>query len=886
MTTSPSTNSSNAPDSEWLDLRAKLIMSVSSPTGVFGQQVSFLIVTSLLDTPTEELFSLFSEQDLAVLQRAFLICTRPAAPLQTLHQLCQTVTDHILTAQFLDQSIHQIALQSAIDHFLVTLKRSIHEPPPDMQFRVLKMLSVVLMDAGNQIQNNLEVGVRGVDDLEAYEKMMVSVLKGLQLLLSENKALFGTTDVVKRISDRVQALVFPVAAAAGVERPGRMSPQRGGRGRSSSEVSWRSNASRRSAESESEGEGVGVGGGFGERFSAEKVKLNALYCLSNLAKAHPKLLYQKWDLFLSPTHPPTLFSLLHPTTTSTPKIRIAASHLLQTLLESSHAYLSVAQFSTSKKESNFTSLSAKLAEMVVYLHRELVGVVRGEMDVGVLAVEYGTLAVLVANSPYERLLVGAGCDLRGEVVNGVVLDAEGCESDRDLSLEKPRLVLLTHLLDAGLCVPADSTLKSHIQSLLLNSLFPLPSPPPADTPALTALDTYRALIRNQFSSVKGDWWDVIEPRVVEPMFLDLEVKGTTPAGVLVRVAVMKLVEEFASAVAKHVFTDPVVPGQEEERREWTTWWHHILTRYIRPCLGSRVYALRALGLEVLARVPGEVVAVLEEGVREELCRDGVLKGCADVEESVRSAACLTAGLYVTLDWFVKDGDFILQVARLMPTLTRDKALLVRVRASWAVANLGDTLLLTLFPMNNGARLAVMVAGEEGVYRELVQSAVFSANDNEKCRSNGVRAIGNFLRVAPGSCFSPGLVNEMEAIHKNIKSGAFKVRWNACYSAYNLFLSPHLPPTSPHLPPLLNTLTAALTTSKNFKVRINAAIALSGPPRAELYAGKLDVVLEACMRARGDVDDLRGIGFGEVRYQEGLVEQLGRTVGHLEGLKGV
>jgi hypothetical protein len=76
-------------------------------------------------------------------------------------------------------------------------------------------------------------------------------------------------------------------------------------------------------------------------------------------------------------------------------------------------------------------------------------------------------------------------------------------------------------------------------------------------------------------------------------------------------------------------------------------------------------------------------------------------------------------------------------------------------------------------------------------------------------------------------------------------------------------------------PLFIALTNAITTSKNFKVRINAATALSVPSRVAQYGGRTDVenMLTVIRNARQKVDDLTGSAFGEFRYREQFLSQV-------------
>jgi hypothetical protein len=72
-----------------------------------------------------------------------------------------------------------------------------------------------------------------------------------------------------------------------------------------------------------------------------------------------------------------------------------------------------------------------------------------------------------------------------------------------------------------------------------------------------------------------------------------------------------------------------------------------------------------------------------------------------------------------------------------------------------------------------------------------------------------------------------LVKEIvHVILKNADTGAVKTRWNACHALAHLIKIPHFPlGMTSYTPSIITSLTNAIRTCKNFKVRIAAASAL-------------------------------------------------------------
>ncbi|KAJ3221431.1 HEAT repeat-containing protein 6, partial [Chytriomyces hyalinus] len=341
---------------------------------------------------------------------------------------------------------------------------------------------------------------------EIHEKMMTSALRGIQILLTENKTIFTLphAHLVSRLYYFIFSYYNQQRVAFAKEAPlprsnharkwtnnnsvnvlnqdsRQFKPKR-----SSSASSWRSKVGRSSDAEASDSDERRE-----ERVSLEKLRLYALNTLQTLSKAFPKLMYSKWTLFM-PTlvisamdntreHTSENFSAQQSlfdvmlSDARTPRVRIAAILILQSFLEGSLQYLAVAE--GGKKETpsqTFTSLSQKLTDTVTDMHTVLLAIIAGksvemkievERDDSVLAAALRCLAVLIQNSPYTRL---THHDLRADCFQACIEVAEDCDSVRLAQLET-----LAHLFDAGFIVP-----DGQAKNLLLNIMRPHWKPAP------------------------------------------------------------------------------------------------------------------------------------------------------------------------------------------------------------------------------------------------------------------------------------------------------------------------------------------------------------------------------------------------------------------------
>jgi len=151
---------------------------------------------------------------------------------------------------------------------------------------------------------------------------------------------------------------------------------------------------------------------------------------------------------------------------------------------------------------------------------------------------------------------------------------------------------------------------------------------------------------------------------------------------------------------------------------------------------------------------------------------------------------------------------------------------------------------------------------------LAKTLLSLCKDNDKVRCNVVRALGNFIRFANEETFSGDFSGEaalegrsaspsppsssstssqpttassssapssthsfflqqlIEAPMQLTREGSAKVRWNACYALANLFHNQRFVAVfQPSISRVIESLLSVLTTSSNFKVRINAVTAL-------------------------------------------------------------
>jgi hypothetical protein len=318
------------------------------------------------------------------------------------------------------------------------------------------------------------------------------------------------------------------------------------------------------------------------------------------------------------------------------------------------------------------------------------------------------------------------------------------------------------------------------------------------------------------------------------------------------------------------------------------------------------------------------------------CLSVLLGASSDAGVAVRAAALRALGVFVLFPDLRSDTAFVLDVTHALIQAMKDDQLSVRMRAAWSIANVCDTLVSTAtmsidsafgaatktppidgltFADDDEAGNEQMTTFRDGdehdslladlpqqTLVQLARTALAASTDHERVRPNAVRALGHFARFAPLDVLflvesggaEPLIAVVISALVARLGSGSAKVRWNASYALgsalrnvalrRHLLATPALADAPWFAPRLFGALIAACTTSANFKVRINSALAISAGPHRVLYGSALFGSTLAALstllfRRSGEEPSDAGTAVHARRWHE----QLERTLLHLLAL---
>lgn len=615
------------------------------------------------------------------------------------------------------------------------------------------------------------------------------------------------------------------------------------------------------------------------------VQREALANIGLIAKrCSKKEVVSYWFLFLScPSFSPLSSSLAGLLENPNKRVRYQALATLTDFSLHSAQFLALAQHST--KASSYTALSTALAASLLALHDCLLHRLTQPLGPTELVAVLKLLAALTENCCYARLEPGL-LERVLEACLGVARE------ERNPVIQVASLSVL-----ASLCLHCSSSpaLLSSSQSVFafmtVRAKADTSSVAPDNNVRYMALQALAGLIAVDLQIFLRNAPEV--KRLIDSSLLD-----TDPSIVL---HAFRFVRSFAKGLTALVEVELRNAGTELSRNKnmAVSFWIDFLKPSNFDLLDRYPNAnIKSAFCDCLAELGGLLFSELPEAKRL-TCITYVLGQCSHQQEDVspekliqdRAAlsSCLrTLGIFIMFPAHLTDTGFHQDVAEaVLPHLEEQESSrrqqepsskAVRVSASWALANLTDTL--------GQAELERAATGEHEEFplslaRAILRTSIASAQATSSAvntKSNAVRSVGNMLhyltaeRLGSEREFDGLMAEGTRCLMANIRTGKImKIRWNACYAASNILRKQGLDKDYGWKRELVDCLLETAVNHPNFKVRINACVALgSVSSRGSLGEQYLVVVaglLESLETSQGEQV------LGEWQHQENLVNQL-------------
>ncbi|XP_022108453.1 HEAT repeat-containing protein 6-like [Acanthaster planci] len=355
---------------------------------------------------------------------------------------------------------------------------------------------------------------------------------------------------------------------------------------------------------------------------------------------------------------------------------------------------------------------------------------------------------------------------------------------------------------------------------------------------------------------------------------------------------LKVLEELGKAMLSQLSPELESPTSQLavplSPEEVVLLWDRLLIGPLPAILqNSANSVLQSSACYCLSTIGSQCFELLKMG-KQVLCITLLLGLTNEEDYRVKAAAVRALGAYVLYPCLREDVMFVADTANAILTCLEDPSVNVRIRAAWSIGNLSDALIA-----NKDAGDSTFLEGfSDMLLQKLFTAAITGASDHDKVKSNAVRALGMLVRFARPQALAKSSIqtvvtDAIKALLKNITTAAairVKVRWNACYAMSNVFKNTHLElGTAPWSTEVFTALTDVVRDCKNFKVRINAALALSIPTCRRCYGNtdRFCLVWSSIVHALEVIDQVADVS--ELKYKDTLRDQLCQTLTHLGGL---
>ncbi|XP_054824289.1 uncharacterized protein LOC129322185 isoform X2 [Prosopis cineraria] len=686
-----------------------------------------------------------------------------------------------------------------------------------------------------------------------------------------------------------------------------------------------------------------------------RVRVASIICIQDLCQAEFKSFSTQWSILFPTTdvlQPRKSDATLMTCLLFDPyfKVRMASASTLAAMLDGlSSTFLQVAEYKESSKFGSYTALSNSLGQILLQLHRGILYLLQHEANGRLLALLFKILRLVISSTPYSRmppyLLPNVVTSLRRRIEEGFRFQSDptglmgsalGCLS-LALSTSPSSAHVRKMLFEEVSSVSSEAENKSGVLFMLFEYSVQWSSP----TICLEALQALRAACHNYPNIVFECWKDISStvyailggafPEVPSRSSSNYVGCSTVFIGEKVITVSIKVLDECLRAVSGFQGTEDLsdeklddipfasdcirmkkvssAPSYEPDSRDegivffkacesGIQLWHEAIEKYIPLTLGHSSAMVRAASVTCFAGMTSAVFISSTKDKQDFIMSSLINAALHDDAPSVRSAACRAIGIISCFPQVCQSAEILDKFINAVETNTRDPLVSVRITASWALANICDSIRHCVSYLPFGC---TGTHANPELIISLSECALHLTKDGDKDMSvdhmdRGTKAFtsGDEPKVFQGynsySCqlYSSEDTHRLEkmvqAIISCITTGNVKVQWNACHALGNLFLNETLRLRDMDWAPFVfGILLQLLRDSSNFKIRIQAAAALAVPVTVLDYGISFPDIVQGV----GHVIENLGVDSNSAptnfKYKIALQKQLTLTMLHVLSL---
>ena len=612
-----------------------------------------------------------------------------------------------------------------------------------------------------------------------------------------------------------------------------------------------------------------------------QMAIGSLYAI--IKKTNKVLMLGYWNSFISSASSAKEISLLSCIINDpAPKARVSALMVLSALLEGSKVYLFLG---IQKGDSSaFVSFSSMLTSYVHNIHNTLLKALSKERSKLVQVHILKALSTLSANTPYVKIREGFITNIFAKLRPIMV-------SSHDIDSKIGVLNVYTSLLgnDPAMLSEVQSCITSHNKSASQSS--DLLAEPGASTNQQKSwlIEDCFALLSNSsdlplalhvsvlqlLTTAAKVYFSVSEPYFSE--LISLMCASIADGSATVRLHAAKLTEEFGASLSR---------SQQKDKHmieKGMAFWEAILSGPLQNVVENvEDSAGKSYMCNCLATIGPEIFEKLPH--RSQLyCQTLLLGLTSDEAYLVRSSAIRALAIFIMYPVLRKDIAFLEDVARCILNLMKDPVKAVQHNAAWSFGNFTDAIVINV--ENEPESFSSSVLRKSFLF-DMVQCAIESFHGKVRIRFNMMRVLGNILRFCNETHCNDDRFRSLVLQAKTIMVSAIlhdplmKVRWNACLACGNMLRNVHLPLGQPEWTnDVYQALVAAVSSSKNYKVSIKAAIALGCPLNRDAFGDKFLTIYLCVLRSLRN-SETNEVDIGEFKFKDKLQEQLLCSLLHL------
>ncbi|KAF7150789.1 hypothetical protein RHSIM_Rhsim02G0255700 [Rhododendron simsii] len=321
-------------------------------------------------------------------------------------------------------------------------------------------------------------------------------------------------------------------------------------------------------------------------------------------------------------------------------------------------------------------------------------------------------------------------------------------------------------------------------------------------------------------------------------------------------------------------------------------WSEAIEKHVPLVLLHSSAMVRAASVTCFAGLTSSVFSALPKEKQDFVLNSSINAALKDEVPSVRSAACRAIGVITCFPQIFQRVEILGKFIDAAEINSRYSLVLVRITASWALANMCDSLRHCIDAVTS-KRSSVDSKVTSQLIARSIECALRLTTDGDKIKANAVRALGNLSRfvqfskqsgvddepvdgvslsqIISGaeklparsdlgirqkqqsvlSSFQGAFLDDslwlgrmVQAFLSCVATGNVKVQWNVCHALSHLFLNETVKLADMDwAPSVFSILLVLLRDSPNYKIRIQAAAALAVPVTTLDYGGSFSDVIQ-------------------------------------------